>query len=158
MGSPATASDRLGTGPLPDARNTPCRATNSTGSRVSTGIPEKCGVFELWPVEEIGRRVLLAAPFGGMASVASVSRRGAAPGLDPLDEGDACELAVSLGGLRREQQPGDAPVGRIRLLLDRADHLAAVRQLPGRPAVMRGDLRARLVVQLRLRAGEIPLP
>src|SRR2546423_559570 len=46
MGSPAIASARLGTGPLPAARTTPCRSTNLTGSNVPTAatLPLRCEV------------------------------------------------------------------------------------------------------------------
>src|ERR1700682_2330509 len=44
MGAPATASARFGTRPFPDARTTPCHATNSTGSRVATGQPRGLGL------------------------------------------------------------------------------------------------------------------
>src|SRR5207237_1230994 len=128
MGSPATAAARFGMLPFPDTRTTPCRSTNSIGSRVATGQTPRArrerrrllyrpaqvmglaGRRSLFQKRLVGEPVIavsdLTRRFGGTTALASVSlslARGAVYGLvGPNGAGKTTLIKHILGLLRAE--------------------------------------------------------
>src|SRR5574337_1331053 len=108
-------------------------------------------------VEVIRGRVGDPGQLAGLSLATGILRNDAAYGADPLDACRSGEDALTLGGLRAQQQPGDGV--RVRCVVPRfhhAHHLAAVVGLPGWAGVVAPDLAPVRTEQLGFRRLESP--